>query len=68
MTKPDYFSPRENLAALRRELARAYDRGDEATLLALSRRIDEIQLQHWARSKPAAVKTGSAAARPAAWA
>lgn len=34
-------------ALLRRQLARAYEEGDEALMRRLSRMLDEAQLQQW---------------------
>ena len=41
---------RERILKLRRDLAEAYERGDEQLLFSLSAQIDEIQLCCWARS------------------
>lgn len=37
----------ETLAALRRQIEEAYDRGDEATLAACSRQMDHLQYRQW---------------------
>ena len=39
----------ERILKLRRDLAEAYERGDEQLLFSLSAQMDEIQLCCWAR-------------------